>query len=153
MVGLHESVGGEVDDLVLFPLIGGYGWLVPGTVIGVVGASVLWRAAASLPSSTRMTVAIAIGLFGCGAVGLEVVEAVVTGESADVGTTFFLVTGAQELLEMLGATLFLYAMLVELQRRSAVVDLRDAVGSGSLDPSEDRARPEPVTRDLFSPHR
>jgi hypothetical protein len=129
MVGLHESVGGEVDDVVAFPLIGGYGWLVPGTLIGLVGAAVLWRAVVPLPAHPRNAIVLSIGLFGAGAVGLEVVEAMITDEDTTVGTEFFLVTGAQELLEMLGATLFLRTMLIELQRRTTAIDLRDGTAA------------------------
>ena len=153
MVGLHESVGSEVDDAVTFPVIGGYGWIVPGTLVGLVGVVVLWRAAKSLTPWARKTVAIAIVLFGAGGVGLEVVEAVVTGDDGEVGTTFFLVTGAQELLEMLGAALFLYAMLVELQRRSTVIDLRDAVADDMTTASGHTARAERAVHDFSGRHR
>jgi len=136
MAGIHELVGGQIDDRWEVPVIGGYAWIIPGTIVGVVGLLVLLRAFTSLTPRTKRDMLVAVALFGAGALGLEVVEARITGSDPDVGVDFFLVTGAQECLEMVGAALFLTLLVEELCRTSTVIDLRD--------PLEQVARPSPV---------
>jgi len=120
MASIHEAVGGQVDRHVALPLIGGYGWIVPGGIIAAVAGLVGWRVVHSLPTSARRELATAAAVFLVGALALEVVEAIITGQSGGFGAAAKLTTGAQELFEMWGVVLAIGALIRELRRISVV---------------------------------
>jgi hypothetical protein len=125
MTSVHEFVGGKIDEQVHVPLIAGYAWIVPGAIIAAGAALVGWRALRSLPAHTRRALVIAAAVFVAGALVLEVAEALLTDESGTFGTAPKLVTGAQELLEMLGTIMIAMTMLREVRRLSAYIGVAD----------------------------
>jgi hypothetical protein len=124
MTSIHEAVGGQIDERVWIPVIAGYGWILPGAVVAAGGAFVGWRALRSLPPHTRRALAAGAAVFVAGALALEVVEAVLTDETGRFGAGPKLVTGAQELLEMLGTVIVLRVLLHEARRLSALAPSR-----------------------------
>jgi hypothetical protein len=120
MASIHEAVGGQVDRQVALPVIGGYGWIVPGAIIAAGAGLVGWRVIQTLPGPAKRALAAAAVLFVLGALALEVVEAILTGENGAFGAAAKLTTGAQELFEMLGVVLALGALTRELRRVSVL---------------------------------
>jgi hypothetical protein len=121
MTSIHEAVGGQIDEHVSLPIIGGYAWIAPGALIAAGVAVYGWRVLRGLPGHARHAMVVAAGVFLVGALGLEVVEAMLTDESGTFGTGPKLVTGGQELFEMLGMVLLVRTSLRELRRLSAYV--------------------------------
>jgi hypothetical protein len=121
MTSLHEAVGGWLDEHVSFPMIDGYAWIVPGAVVACGVAVVFARVLRSLPGHTQFAIVASGGVFLTGALGLEVIEAILTNQTGTFGTGPKLVTGAQELCEMLGIVLFIRTLLRELRRLSSYV--------------------------------
>jgi uncharacterized membrane protein YhaH (DUF805 family) len=126
MTSIHEAVGGQIDERATLPLISGYGWIVPGTFAAACGAWVGWRVMSSLPGHARRSLTIAAAVFVTGALMLEVVEAVITNKTGTFGTAAQLVTGAQELCEMLGVVLVVRVLVRELRRLSIYADAERA---------------------------
>jgi hypothetical protein len=120
MVSLHEATGKLLDDRVDLPVLGKYAWVVPGAAATVVAARVLVRAVRGLPALTRRRLVASASVFIGGALGVEVLEALLLNDGRNyLGDGMHVLTGAQELLEMLGVILFLYALLAELRRSTA----------------------------------
>jgi hypothetical protein len=116
MTGLHEAVGKMLDSNVDQLGIGQYAWILPGAVVVVIAARVLGRAVTSCPPRVRRQLLTAAALFASAALGLEAIEAILVNEHRNVlGDAMHLLTGAQELLEMLAVVLFLRAMLEQAQ--------------------------------------
>jgi hypothetical protein len=88
---------------------------------------VLVRAVHRLPHSTRRQLTTAAAVFIGGALGVEVLEALLLNDGHNyLGDGMHALTGAQEALEMIGVILFLRAVLAELRRATApVTDGRD----------------------------
>jgi hypothetical protein len=120
MTSIHEAVGGQIDERVWIPVIAGYGWILPGAVVAAGGAFVGWRALRSLPPRTQRALVAGAAVFIAGALALEVVEAMLTDETGTFGAGPKLVTGAQELFEMLGTVMVLRVLLHEARRLSAL---------------------------------
>jgi len=90
-------------------------WVILGLAVVAVLVLVFLRFFLHLPSATRWQFAVALGVYLCGAVGFEMVAALVMTSAA--GATPFSVTllqGSEESLEMLGAILFIRALLTYL---------------------------------------
>jgi hypothetical protein len=119
MTSIHEAVGAQIDERMWLPVIAGYGWILPGAAVAAGGAFVGWRALRSLPRHTRRALVAGAAVFVTGALALEVVEAILTDETGRFGAGPKLVTGAQELLEMLGTVMVLRVLLQEARRLSA----------------------------------
>jgi hypothetical protein len=120
-VSLHEAAGVVVSDRVDVPVLGKYAWVIPGTVATFVAARVLLRAVRLLPRIARRRLVGAGMLFIASALGIEVLEALLLNDGHNyLGDGMHVLTGTQELFEMLGVVLFLRAMLGELRRLTQV---------------------------------
>jgi hypothetical protein len=116
MTGLHEAVGKLLDDRVDSLRIGQYAWILPGAVIVIVAARVLKRAVSSCTPRVRRRLTSAAVLFVGAALGIEALEALLVNEDRNVlGDAMHLLTGTQELLEMLAVVIFLGAMLDQIR--------------------------------------
>lgn len=103
-----------------------FGWLVPYLAITLVLAVLLIRFLLKLPARPRNRLLLAAVLFMGGAVGMEMIGGnywahagwAIDG-SDEVDLTYALIITAEELLEMLGVIVFIYALLdYYLSRRS-----------------------------------
>jgi hypothetical protein len=110
--GVHETVsvliGGLVPDAgVLF-----FAWVVPGALFVLGMGAVYFRFLLHLPPRTRALVVVAGGCFCFGALGMEMA----TGYYMSLHDTkrslaYLLLTHGEELLEMVGVAVFVYALL------------------------------------------
>jgi hypothetical protein len=117
-VALHERLGDWVSDTLD---VGGTGalrhpWVVAGVVLAVALAVVAARALATLPPRQRRWVALGLGLYVAGALGLEAASGVVL-DTAGNGLAYAAVTWAEEAAEMVGALVVCCGLLGALDVR------------------------------------
>jgi hypothetical protein len=117
MTSLHEASGRVLRRYAEVPVLGKYAWILPGTVAAVLVGWVLVVAVRSMTAPARRALALAGALFVGAALGMEVLEALLLNDGRNyLGRSMHLLTGVQELLEMLGAVLFLRVTLREVVR-------------------------------------
>lgn len=121
MTSLHEGSGHLLRDQAEMPVVGKYAWVVPGAAAAAFVAWVFAVAVRSMPRSRRRPLIFAGGLFIGAALGMEFLEALLLNDGRNyLGRGSHLLTGTQELLEMVGVVLFLRAALHEAARLSTV---------------------------------
>lgn len=105
-----------------------YSWLLPGAVLALLGALVVWRWTGGLPAPTRPLLRVALVVYGTGAIGVEAVSGWVE-QRYGVGPAYRAAAGVEEGLEMVACGLAVVAVLRMVRltqqdgRRSAVVPL------------------------------
>jgi hypothetical protein len=102
-----------------------YGWVIPAGVVVLVFAASYLRFLNHLPRETRIKVASAGACYVGGAVGVEILLGMWTDRHGELNFSWAMIDMGEEILEMIGASLFLYA-LVEYLGRTAP-DLRIAI--------------------------
>jgi len=105
-----------------------YGWVVPAAFLVLLFALSYLRFLLHLPMSTRIKVALAGAIFVGGALGVELVLGGWTENHDEGGFVWCMIGLVEEAMEMMGSSLFLYALIEYLGR--AAPDLRIAVRSG-----------------------
>lgn len=117
-VQLHErliGLGRWVQDAV-GTSIPTFGWLIPGVLIAIAGATTLWIWSARRPPATRRALRVAVVVYGSGAIVVEAVGGAVY-RSWGAGAGYRAITGLEELLEMSGAALAVVAVLAMMRVR------------------------------------
>jgi hypothetical protein len=117
-VQIHEHLRGLGNAIqawsgVTFPT---FTWLIPGILIALAGAVVLWIWSGRQPSATRRGVRLAIVLYGGGVVVVEAVGGMVWRATAG-GSAYQAMAGLEELLEMAGGVVAILAVLAMLDVR------------------------------------
>lgn len=106
-VGLHEQLNGLVE-------LGGpfyFSWIIPaGAVVLVLGLAYL-RFLGRLPADTRRRFVLAGALYLAGALLMEIPLGLWTEAHGDADLGYALIDFVEETLEMIGATLFLLALV------------------------------------------
>lgn len=118
-------------ELLIEPLrtrlgVGGYlyfAWVVPGIALVVVIALVYLPFLAHLPRDSRRRLVLAAAVYFAGALGLEMIGGNYF-EAHGRDTTYQLITTVEESLEMIGAILWLYALMRYLTREGKTFVLR-----------------------------
>lgn len=105
-----------------------YGWVIPAGVIVAAFALSYLRFLFHLPMSTRVKVAAAGGLFVGGALGVELILGMWTDAHDELNFVWAMIGLVQEAMEMMGSSLFLYALIEYLGRTAP--DLGITVRSG-----------------------
>ena len=113
-VDLH----GLLRDITGSPIIPGtksmwFNWVVQGSVIFVAVAAVYVRWVLALPSKTRNFFILAGAVYTFGALGLEMVGGIVVDDTF-LNATYLYVSTAEEVMEMTGILIMLYAVLQHL---------------------------------------
>jgi hypothetical protein len=112
---MHETVNSTLRDAFGFGGVWYFAWLVPGVVavavVGFVYLGFVWR----LPRRTRRIVVVAGVTFLVGAVGMEMVGGVWADAHGVENLRYGLMTSLEEVLEMLGVSLFIYGLMVHLE--------------------------------------
>ncbi|MCF7818719.1 MAG: hypothetical protein K9M54_12655 [Kiritimatiellales bacterium] len=106
---LHERLGGMVDRCVESLGLGCFAWMIPYSLLLVLFGVVYWRFLFGLPPETRKRMVMAGTIYVGGALGFEMVGgAWVLHEGA--GWVYYVFVTCEELLEMTGSILFIYAL-------------------------------------------
>jgi hypothetical protein len=117
-VALHERLGAGVTDTLDIEGTGAlrHPWVVAGVVLAAALAVVTTRAIVTLPRHRRRWVALGLGIYVAGALGLEAVSGVVLDAAGD-GFEYAAVTWAEEGAEMVGALITCCGLLSALDVR------------------------------------
>jgi hypothetical protein len=101
-----------------------YSWVLLYLPAALVVSVLFLPFVASLPRALRTQVVLAGLLFGGGSGGVELAKGAVVNSSGDESFTFYLTTAVSDSLEMIGLAVLIVALLGELRRRVASVDLQ-----------------------------
>jgi hypothetical protein len=116
-VQLHErlvGLGTWVQDALGFS-IPTFSWLIPGALIALGGAALLWVWSGRQPRPTRLGLRLGVCLYGAGVIVVEAIGGKVYREQ-DISAGYRAITGLEELLEMTGAVVALIGVLAILVR-------------------------------------
>ena len=112
-VGFHEMAIGPVGSVLNEP--GGFlyfTWVVPGGAFVLIFALTYLRFLLSLPPRTRRLCIVAALLFVCGALVMEMISGRHAAQYGYQNLTYVALTTTEEVLEMLGGIIFLYALML-----------------------------------------
>jgi hypothetical protein len=104
-----------------------YGWVVPAVVLVAVFALSYLRFLFHLPMKTRTKVAVAGVVYVGGALGVELILGAFTDKHGNENFTWAMIGMVEESMEIVGSSLFLYALLEYLG--GVAPDLRIAIRS------------------------
>lgn len=125
MLGLHDALTGRLRAATGASGVFYHAWVIPYlalvALLGVVYLPFLLR----LPPATRNRFLLAAVLYLAGAVGLEMVDAIEYERVQDRTPLMELYNAAEEILEMLGITVFAWALAHELARRGTSLGFSD----------------------------
>ena len=99
------------------------GWIIPGAIFVLIAGLAFAPFILNLPSRTRLLFIIAGALFLTGALGLEVVESLLLGDWDFQATPVLISNHLQELFELLGVSVFIYALLSHIKAHMSPVRL------------------------------
>jgi len=88
-----------------------YGWVIPAGAVVLVFAASYLRFLLHLPSKTRLKVAWAGACYVGGALGVEILLGLWTDRHGELNFSWALIDMGEEILEMIGSSLFLYALI------------------------------------------
>ncbi len=88
-----------------------FAWIIPGGAFVVVFVLAYLRFLFSLPAETRRQFVVAGALYVLGALGLEILGGLQSDLYGESNLTYAAITTVEELLEMIGSALFLYALM------------------------------------------
>ena len=121
---IHEIVANWVRALLKTSGAFIFAWVIPYGILVMVFAMTYFRFWMALHKETKIWMAIAFITYVCGAVGWEMLESLNCSKyGLNWGLEYTLMYHAEEFMEMLGVTFFLYALLRYIQRNSISVTL------------------------------
>ncbi len=127
-VTIHEKVGSAVRGWLHVGGVLYYAWVIPAAVFLLVFALVMYKFFFDLPFRTRWLFLIAGIIYVGGALVLETVEGYHNYHYSTSDATSAILGSGQELLEMLGILVFIYALLsyisIHLRRVVIYIDMR-----------------------------
>ncbi len=121
-VSIHETMIGPFRRMFPDYRFAYFGWVIPGAAFVVLVGAWFLGFLMKLDQRTRNLFVIAGVIFVGGALGLEVVEGYIASARGEENWTYEAALTAQELLEMVGVIVFIYALLDYLQGLSSGLD-------------------------------
>jgi hypothetical protein len=120
-----------IHEMAIMPLrmafqLGGifyYGWVIPALVAVLILLWLYRKFLSHLPPPTRIGFIIAGVVYVGGAVGVEVISGLYAEQYGEVGIVYDLIITCEEVLEMLGIVLFIYALLSYLSHSRMILKL------------------------------
>lgn len=138
LLRLHERANHQVGKVVETSGVFTFGWWVLAAPLVVVFAAAYLRFLRGLPSRIGLLIVVAGTLYVGGALGMEVVGSWLADDRGMLSTPYVLATTTEEVLEMLGAVVFLYAVATYANSRMTVVDVPAESAATSRDEAADR---------------
>jgi hypothetical protein len=127
LVEIHEWLG-SIPGIHELSGVAFYGWVVPVGILVAVFALSYLKFVVHLPPATRRKVVLAGVIYVGGALGIELILGAFADQHGEDSFAWTMISWVEEMLEMMGSSLFLYALLEYLGRSAP--DLRIAIGSG-----------------------
>jgi hypothetical protein len=109
---LHEQIISPLRGLLGTSGFFYYAWIIPAIIFGIIFLVAYFKFLTSLPGEFRNRFIIAGVLYILGAVGLEAVSGKVFTDYGSNTLLYSLLTNVEEILEMVGILLFIYALLL-----------------------------------------
>lgn len=141
MIAIHEMLIDPMRDLL--DVTGGifyFAWIVPGAIVAVAFAATYLRFLEHLPEQIRKLLVIAGVLYLTGVLGVEAIDGAYKSSHGGDALGYMLLTDLEEMFEMAGQLVLIYALLsylsmLDLSVRSAGVgiDLRSSDGNRVFD--------------------
>jgi len=125
--------GASIHELTVFPMRDllniqsgplYYTWVVLFGALFLVLVVVYFKFFLSLPKRTRAILFSSAVIFISGAIGMEMVGSSIAASSGEVSMNYSLVVAAEEYLEMIGVTLFIYGLLDYFVRQKYEIKVR-----------------------------
>ncbi len=101
-----------------------YAWVIPGALFVVAVGIGFARALFDLPARTRWLMVLAGGIFVGGAIGVEMLSGAWASGHGEENLTYALIATVEELCEMLGMVLMIYAALDYLAPRLGSLEVK-----------------------------
>jgi len=120
-IGFHELVGRRMPNL---DALGGtlhYAWVVPAAIAVVIVGLYFLPFLAKLPNPHRRWFIVSGFVYVGGALGVELAESAIAARTGDETWPYQLVATLQESMEMLGVSLFIWALLKFIGSRDPVL--------------------------------
>ncbi|WP_052090439.1 MULTISPECIES: hypothetical protein [Modestobacter] len=149
LLRLHERANHQVGKVVETSGVFTFGWWVLAAPLVVVFAAAYVRFLRGLPGRIGLLIVVAGTLYVGGAIGMEVVGSWLADDRGMLSAPYVLATTAEEVLEMLGVVVFLYAVTTYANSRMSVVDVPAESAATRLDEAADRGgrgRPDDAAR-------
>jgi hypothetical protein len=121
---IHEELSDFLEEYMVAEGALYFLWVIPYSIASAVLALLYLRFVWQLPKVTRARFIAAGLLFLGGALGFEMLSAIAADRSGYDSVSYTLLYSIEELLEMLGIVLFLYALLSHLAEETGGVILR-----------------------------
>lgn len=120
-VGFHELVGQRMPDIDVLGGILHYAWVVPAAIAIVIVGLYFLPFVMSLPNPHRMRIIVSGVVYVGGALGVELAESAIASRTGDETWPYQLVATTQETMEMVGISIFIWALLKFIEWRDPVV--------------------------------
>jgi hypothetical protein len=137
LLGLHEELTDRID-LGRFSRFTSFSWVVVGAGFVVVLAVAFGRFLIALPATTRRLFLQAGVLFVGGSLGMEVLGGHYGGPGRQDSLAYVVVAHVEEVLEMAGIVVFVYALLAYLRRETPIVVARLHIEGEGLPRQDDQ---------------
>lgn len=121
MTSLHERLNEPLRTALDLDGFLYYAWVIPYAALALAVVALLGRFVWRLEHPVNRLIMLAGAVYVAGAMGLEPIEGALTADTAEgerESNLFVAVATLEETLELLGLTIFLYALLVQLQKRA-----------------------------------
>ncbi len=130
VAAIHEVFGGYIVRSVVGQTSGlfFYSWVIAGGTFALVFALIFLKFLLGLPARTRWLFIVSGAMFVSGAVGMEMINGQHSESYGSWTPVYALGTGLEELLEMMGITLFLFAILDYVKRYVGGINVKLEVG-------------------------
>lgn len=133
--GIHELTSSLVTKT--FNLTPGpiFSWiLLFGLAFAVIGI-IYYRMVSSLPRPVNKLIILGALVFVAGAIGFEIIGSWIASQSGnEKGIAYGLIVGVEEFLEMVGISIFIYALLLYIEKLSGRIEI--AVANKTKNPSK-----------------
>lgn len=110
-VGIHEQVASFIRNRLHTTGIFYYAWVIPYGILVLVLLAVYFRFLMNLPKKIMIMFLVSGSLYIAGAIGFEILGSLEASKHAEGDIVFSLLVACEESFEMLGISLFIYALL------------------------------------------
>ena len=123
MMSIHERLSEPIRLLIGENQVFYYAWVLPYAVFVVLVAAAFWRFLLHLPRRTARLLVLSGTLYVCGALGFETISGYHSARFGNVNAVYVLYQTVEEVLEIAGALLFLYALADYIERRFQAITI------------------------------
>ena len=127
LIGIHESLKSKVQVALHTSESFYSAWVIPYSISLIIFLLVYVKFVFNLPSKTRILFLIAGSVYVAGAEGMEIIGEFYSKLHADNITLVIMLTTIEELLEMTGVVIFIYALMSYID--SELKDIRLSIKS------------------------